>query len=535
MNKRFGVMLDMSRNAVMKPEEVKKYASVIKKLGYNMLQLYTEDTYEVINEPYFGYMRGRYSIRELKDIDSYCTSIGVEVIPCVQTLAHLGRIFKWNTYKNINDFADILLVDNERTYKLIENMIKTMRECFKSDYIHIGMDEAHMLGLGKYLSINGYQNRFSILKKHLERVLEIVKKYNFKPIMWSDMFYRLASNGEYYDRNAEITEEIKNSCPPEIGLVYWDYYHDDKLFYDDMIKSHKKFDRELWFGGGAWTWTGFTPNNRWSLQSMLPAMQSCRENDVENIFITVWGDDGRECSPYSILPSLHAVRCYYDGTQDMGLIKSSFKELTGEEFDAFMSLDSADLVGQIISGKQSNPSKFMLFSDLFNGFLDSCIEPEITNLYKKYAIELKADAEKSSYGYLFETQAALCEALALKSDLGLRCRKAYKEKDRSELIQIVSDIKLVIEKTEKLYSALRRQWSRENKPHGFDVQDQRFGGLLLRLKACGERISDYLDGKESSIPELDEPLLDYYGNGTEFERKLPLLNNWKENVSVNTI
>ena len=535
MNKRFGVMLDMSRNAVMKPDEVKKYASVIKKLGYNMIQLYTEDTYEVQNEPYFGYMRGRYTVEELKDIDKYCASIGVEVIPCMQTLAHLGRIFKWNTYKNINDFADILLVDNERTYRLIENMIKTVRECFKSDYIHIGMDEAHMLGLGKYLSINGYQNRFSILKKHLERVLEIVKKYNFKPIMWSDMFYRLASNGEYYARNAEITDEIKNSCPPEVGLVYWDYYHDDKAFYDDMIKSHKKFGRELWFGGGAWTWTGFTPNNRWSLDSMLPAMQSCRENDVENIFITIWGDDGRECSPYAVLPSLYAIRCYYTGTTDMGSIKSSFKELTGEDFDAFMMLDAADVSDQKISGKQANPSKFMLYSDILSGFLDSCITPGSGNLYADYAAKLKDYSGKSSFAYLFETQAALCEVLSLKVDLGIRCRKAYKENDRTELSKAVSDIGTVIAGTEKLYKALRSQWFKENKPQGFDVQDQRFGGLLLRLKSCQERLTEYLEGRAESIPELEEKLLDFYGNGEDFEKKLPLLNNWKENVTVNNI
>ena len=31
--KRFGVMLDMSRNAVMKPEEVKNFATIIKGLG----------------------------------------------------------------------------------------------------------------------------------------------------------------------------------------------------------------------------------------------------------------------------------------------------------------------------------------------------------------------------------------------------------------------------------------------------------------------------------------------------------------------
>ena len=61
----FGVMLDCSRNAVMKPEQVKKFATVLKSFGYNMFQLYTEDTYEVENEPYFGYMRGRYTAEEL--------------------------------------------------------------------------------------------------------------------------------------------------------------------------------------------------------------------------------------------------------------------------------------------------------------------------------------------------------------------------------------------------------------------------------------------------------------------------------------
>ena len=113
MAKRFGVMLDMSRNAVMKPEQVKKFAAIIKKMGYNMIQLYTEDTYEIPEEPYFGYLRGRYSMAELKDIVAYCNSIGVEIIPCIQTLAHLNTIFRWEPFGNAHDTADILLVDED--------------------------------------------------------------------------------------------------------------------------------------------------------------------------------------------------------------------------------------------------------------------------------------------------------------------------------------------------------------------------------------------------------------------------------------
>ena len=99
--KYFGVMLDMSRNAVMKPDTVKKFVAYISSFGYNMLQLYTEDTYEVNNEPYFGHLRGAYKKEEIKEIDAYCKEKGVELIPCIQTLAHLKTIFKWFEYNQL--------------------------------------------------------------------------------------------------------------------------------------------------------------------------------------------------------------------------------------------------------------------------------------------------------------------------------------------------------------------------------------------------------------------------------------------------
>lgn len=49
-HKHLGVMLDCSRNAVVRPEQVKKYIDILQRLGYNSLMLYTEDTYEVDNQ-----------------------------------------------------------------------------------------------------------------------------------------------------------------------------------------------------------------------------------------------------------------------------------------------------------------------------------------------------------------------------------------------------------------------------------------------------------------------------------------------------
>ena len=136
----FGVMIDMSRNAVMSMEGLKRYLPLLKKMGYNMVMLYTEDTYEVNDEPYFGYMRGRYTKDEMKEIDAYAESLGITMIPCIQTLAHMNALFHWG--KHPRDCDNILLCDDERTYTLIDRMFATLSECFKSRRIHVGMDEA---------------------------------------------------------------------------------------------------------------------------------------------------------------------------------------------------------------------------------------------------------------------------------------------------------------------------------------------------------------------------------------------------------
>ncbi len=539
MAKRFGVMLDMSRNAVMKPEEVKKLASVLHSFGYNMIQLYTEDTYEVEGEPYFGYLRGRYSKEEMKDIVAYCNSIGVEVIPCIQTLAHLNQIFHWETYKQIRDTDDILMVGEERTYELIDNMMRTLRECFTTDIVHVGMDEAHMLGLGKYLDKHGLRNRFDIIYEHLKRVLEIAQKYGFKPIMWSDMFFRLVNGGEYFSTDDLITDEIVASCPEGVDLVYWDYYHNDKAIYDAMLRSHKKFKGETWFAGGAWVWSGFAPTNTWSLESMLPAMRSCDEFGVENIFITMWGDNGKETSFYSALPALFAIRKFHDGITDMDVIKQEFAHVTGEDFDAMMDLELPDVLGGICQ-RDTNPSKHMLYNDPFLGYLDPSAKEGAPAEYASHARRLSKCAKNSKYAYVFESEAALCDLMSIKYDLGVRTRKAYQAGDRDALRALCDDFALASEKLEIFYRAFSRLWYTENKPNGFDVQELRLGGLSMRLRSCRERLQAYLDGTLDEIPELAETLLPCdrlipSGNDNTSTNQITALNNWKQNASVSAV
>ena len=522
----FGVMLDMSRNAVMTVDGVKKYIDNLYKMGYNTLMLYTEDTYEVEDEPYFGFMRGRYTFEEIKEIDAYAMQKGIELIPCIQTLAHLQAIFHWPEYAcKTRDCNDILLCGEERTYTLIENMFKTIAKTFTSRRVNIGMDEAWMLGFGEFRMKNGIKTHAEIMKQHLAKVVEICNKYGFKPMMWSDMFFRMAiKSGGYYEKGVKISEEIKAVAPKEVSLVYWDYYNTDKVMYEEMIKSHLQFDNEIWFAGGAWAWQGFAPFNKFSMKTSKLAMRACKKYGIKNVFITVWGDNGRECSPNAILPSLFYAKQVYDGCENMTEIKAKFKETIGEDFDAMVGLDMLNEINGF-KCKTVNPSKYMFYGDPFFNAFDHTVVGGEGEQYKRQYKRLKKYAKQSAnFSYIFESEATLAKALSVKYELGFNTRKLYQAGDIDGLKAIIPEYKKAIKYTEDFYQVFKTLWYKENKPNGFDVIEIRIGGLLLRLKSCKERLQDYVDGKLKEIPELNEKLLETY---LPWETKgEPLNRNW---------
>ena len=527
-----GVMLDCSRNAVLTVDTAKKYIRLAACMGYDTLMLYTEDTYEIDSEPYFGYLRGRFSKAELMEINKYASIFGVELVPCIQTLAHMKSIARWNRFSPIIDCNDIMLIGDERTYELIDKMFATLAECFTSRKVHIGMDEAHMVGLGKYLDEHGYQDRFDVLYKHLCRVLEIADKYGFACTMWSDMFFRLAQKGLYEPSNDKLPENMKNSVPQNLTLMYWDYYHNDKNDYDKMLEAHERLTDKISFAGGAWRWSGFAPKNTMSVNRNELALNACIDHGIKDILMTVWGDDGCECSAFSVLPTLVFVAEKGYGKNDY---KAAFRRLVGIDYDDFNTLE---LVDDVLPNKGkfygSNISRMFLYNDPMCGIYDYIVKPEYKARLKENIERLKTVAKRTGvYKYLFDTMIALTELNAHKCDLGVRLRTAYKEKDDNTLRAIADEIPTIIKLVDSFYDKFRMQWDRENKPFGFDVQDLRLGGVKQRLAHCNMILNEYNAGKTTAIPELEQEILPAY----TFDESGDFRCNqwWWELITVNTI
>lgn len=509
-----GMMIDCSRNAVIKVESIKRMLEIMAVMGLNLFMLYTEDTYQIEGMPYFGYLRGAYTKEELKACDDYADLFGIEMVPCIQALAHLKQVLKWDVYKDLRDTEDILLVGNEKTYDLIEHMLGFWHGLLRSNKIHLGMDEAWALGSGQYMNQNGLVRRGDIMKQHMDRVLPMVKKHGFEPMIWSDMYVRPCSeNQEYYDKTMMVNQEDIDRVPKDLSLVYWDYYHNQSEDYDFYLDIHKKLSDQIIFAGGIWTWGSNCVNYSTTFQTTNAALTACKARGIEHVFATMWGDNGGETNVFTALlgMQLFAEHGYQDTVSDE-LVKQRFRACCGAEFDAFYDLTWLNMIKK----DDTNPisaAKTILYQDVLLGMFDKNIETLPIDLEKHYeSLEEKLSEHKEKAGewaFLFDFPVILARIAKKKVYLGIKLRKAYDMDDKIVLTGISQQLRDLCKDVEDAWRVYRKQWISTYKAFGLEVQNDRFGGLMARLMYAADQIEDYLEGVLNEIEELKTEKLIY--------------------------
>ncbi len=446
----------------------------------------------------------------MKQLNDYAVCFGIDMFPCIQTLAHLQQILKWNAYHHLQDVPGILLAEGKPTYDLLEKMIRSASPPFTSSRIHIGMDEAHGIGTGRYKDLYGERDKFDIFTAHLKRVWEICRKLKLRPMIWCDMYFRMASkNYDYYDTKFTFPSKLKENIQKDIQMVYWDYYHTDEKFYCDFIDRHRKLGVEPVVAGGIWTWIRFWAQLPYSFLATDAAMNACKRKEVREVFTTLWFDDGNDCDPFSALPGIQyfAEHGYAKKVNPRNL-QIHFRGACEANFDNWVKAGSMDCVRRITSSDEPPLSitRGLLWDDPFLGLMDAQLDDfPYKAHYLKLADELDCASKEATLGSSrLRFPAAVVRAAGLK--YGLRCDllAAYKANDRKRLAKLArKDLKLVYAAVEKLWKEHRRMWMATYKPFGFEVVEGRYGALLARFDHLAECLDAYVGKTVQSIPELE--------------------------------
>lgn len=508
-----GVMLDLSRGGILTAAAIKEYIEYMAVMGLDTLWMYMEDVYEIKNEPYFGYMRGRYTADELRECDEYARLFGIEIVPCIQTLGHMEQFLKWSCTFGITDTGNTLLCGSDATYKLIENMISSLSGCFSSRRIHIGMDEAPDSGLGRYLELNGYHDRMEIYLKQINRVTAIAEKYGLRPMIWSDMLFKYSSKEhQYYDPETEINAADADKLPKGLQLVYWDYYHINEDSYYKLAQKHVGLGRDIIYAGSVWSTAGFVPDYSYAVMAAKPAVRAAKRAGIKECITTMWADDGCETSVFLTLSEalLYAELTYNDDVSEDEM-KSRYEFVTGRSYDLMLAASdllykTKDAVTAAEDGKKlQHRLKMLIYSDILTGLFDFDLEKDpMSDYYKEVVQKLKQFEPEYGSEYLI----SLGETAQIKSYIAEKLYKAYRDKDIEFLRRCADELlDKLAEKEMRLCRAHRELWFRYCKGFGWEVMSLRYGGMIQRAADAKIRISDYLSGKIERIEELEETRL----------------------------
>jgi len=520
------LMIDSSRNGVIKEEYLRKILIKLSLLGYNYACLYTEDTFEVEGEPEWGFGRGRYSKAELKKIVAFAEQFGITMFPCIQTLGHLQHILKFPKYRKLQDTDMVLNVYKADAYKLIEKAIANAVEPYKTDLIHIGMDETWGLGRGKAFEANKKIDPRRIYLSHVTAVAKICAKKKLKPVMWGDIVIGMT-------HEAALNNAQRRKLPKNVEMNFWNYYHYDKDYYYKTIKEYRAMGFEPMLSPGAWNWNRFWPCYGLLRETMPLFMNAGRELGVKRAMMTMWGDDGQECPWDANLPGLSLFAEYMCRAKPTEAEAKSSVELLGQSpFEDFITPSEMDYIGRESMLACSSMAKMHLYEDPIFGLFS--LHNRKHRLKAKYEMAFKLASKAYSRAgarnrELLNFAKCLADVLRYKADLRNLARERYLKGNKSGLKRLAATIPGIIAKVCALWKAHRRIWLLERKTFGLETMDLRYGGIIARLKVMKMTLNAYAYGKSASIPEFEEKDVMLYG---EFPKVVGLLSQNVQSLNL---
>ena len=510
-----GILLDCSRAPVVRADYFKRWLRRLALLGYNMAMLYTKDAYQLPGETYFGYMRGAYSMEEIREIDAYAKQLGIEIIASIQALGHLEPVLRWGVYHEVRDTDNVILADCEKSYVLLEKMIRFWSDALSSRRIHLGMDETHDLGRGRFMDMHGYERPFDIYNRHLNRLCGICTKYDLKPVIWNDMYFRYANRTQsYYDTESPVPQDVKDAIPKMVQLSYWDYYHRDEETYLRMLERSRDLNGNAPFmASGVWTWSRLWYDPEQTLATVKPCVDACRRLGIRDMVYTMWGDDGGYCEFESAFAGLAWAADYAFNAEPSDMrVSALYHAVCGSSYELQTELGKMEIAcreGARETWYNVNAAS-VLWDDPLMGIVWHEMlarDPEIWNraleTYRTLRGRAEAHREDRAAGIVNHAWNIL-NVLAKKVELRLVLLNAYAKRDFSTLGVVAEKyVPEVIEAVEGLNESFRDQWFRGCKSYGLEIMQIRLAGLRERYEELARRIDELLDGRIETIDELE--------------------------------
>ena len=272
-----GLMLDVSRRKVPTLATLKQLAKELSHYKLNVLQLYTEHTFQFSCHPQIGAGCGSLSSQDILELDAFCRAHHVELMPNLQSFGHARNTLTIPKYQHLAETELLWTLSPvfEGTYTLLDELYADMLPVFSSTTFNVDCDETWDLGQGASKDLVEEMGVGRVYLDHILHVHELAVRYGRRIQVWGDILLH----------HPELVGEV----PDDVTLLDWHYHPADEY---PTVRTFAEAGRRFWVCPGTGSWNSIFPRLYGANVNIRNFVRDGVAAGAEGMLNTDWGDHG---------------------------------------------------------------------------------------------------------------------------------------------------------------------------------------------------------------------------------------------------
>ena len=226
-------------------------------------------------DPEIGKNFDRFTFDEIREVVAYAKQYYVEIIPVVESLAHMEGTLCGTKYESLAEKpgSGTLCPTSDASFALIKNILDEIADAFDGRYFHCGLDESAAVGAGKSAEAVKTKGIEKVYADYYTRLHDLLKTHGKTMMMYADIVL-----------NHPKTMDM---LPKDIVMMYWEY---------GEAKHHPGFDK-LAAGGfktvslsAVWDWVNLYPVYGFAFKNIERLAAQSAAVGAMGTFTADWGD-----------------------------------------------------------------------------------------------------------------------------------------------------------------------------------------------------------------------------------------------------
>jgi len=285
-----GFYHDVTRGRIPTLASLKALADKMSYYKLNQLQLYVEHSFLFHDFSEVWRDDTPITAEEVIELDEYCQSINIELVPSIASFGHLYKVLSTKTYAFLCELEDsdkdefsylgrmdhhTVDITNVKSFEMIQTMLLEFLPLFSSRQFNICADETFDLGKGKSKELAKKISIDQMYVDFLKKLCEFIKAQGKRTMFWGDIIIA----------KPEAIKEL----PADVICLNWDYCTNVQ---DTNVKKLHDIGVTQYLCPGVHGWRRLMNRIDYAYDNITAMCRYAHQYQVEGLLNTDWGDLG---------------------------------------------------------------------------------------------------------------------------------------------------------------------------------------------------------------------------------------------------